>query len=81
MHKDLPETGECAPFEEWAIWASSVSGSHGTWRGGSQFLERLARKEGDPGVDSSLKEGVFAWVKGIGSQFRVLCSGIHRAWR
>ena len=30
-----------------------------------------------PGVGSSLKEGIFAWVKGIGSKFRILCLGIR----
>ena len=28
------------------------------------------------GVGSPLKEGIFAWVKGIGSKFRILCLGI-----
>ena len=27
-------------------------------------------------VGSPLREGVFAWVKGIGSKFRILCLGI-----
>ena len=27
------------------------------------------------GVGSPLKEGIFAWVKGIGSRFRTLCLG------
>ena len=44
-------------------------------------MRRLEGVVFDPGVGSSPKEGVFAWVKGIDSQFRVLCSGILGAWR
>ena len=42
-------------------------------------MRRLEGVVFDPGVGSSPKEGVFAWVKGIDGQFRILCSGILKA--